>query len=258
MLLPNLFGKPLFFLGLQKFFKPGSEPLVIQCFPNLMVHLVAQAKARCTRLLSKWKVSSCPGEPSRRPAGSSDLMKNHLFLIEPKKMPNQDWHILKHFQKTCINNPWTVTYHLLNTRNQLSLTGMCWNFVCAVFNTIPYTLCAYHHPYQIQDFSPVSPLKIFSTICSPQYCFSHLLPDRTNFPSLFHFTAFLSCFDPELFFLLPFLCSLSFSFYSWNKAGICFTVSFSSTPHQLFSLSLPLFYHLLSTVSPSYSTSLTW
>lgn len=109
--------------------------------------------------------------------------------------------------------------------------------------------------YQTQDFSPVSPLNIFSTICSPQYCFSHLFLARMNFLSLFHFTAFLSFF----FFifsssLLPFLCSLSFFLQAWNKAGICFTVSFSSTPH----LSLPLFYYLLSTASPSYSTSLTW
>lgn len=53
---------------------------------------------------------------------------------------------------------------------------------------------------------PVSLLKIFSTICSPQYCFSHLLPARKNFLSLFHFTvSFFLFFKPELFFPAAFL-----------------------------------------------------
>lgn len=59
--------------------------------------------------------------------------------------------------------------------------------------------------YQTQDFSPVSPLNIFSTICSPQYCFSHLFLARMNFLSLFHFTAFLSFFFYILFFPAAFL-----------------------------------------------------
>lgn len=90
---------------------------------------------------------------------------------------------------------------------------------------------------QIQDFSPVGPLKIFSTVCSQQYCFSCLLPARMYFLSLFYFTAFFfPFFNLNSSSLLPFLCCLSFSIHSWKKAGTCFTVSFSSTPHQLFSL----------------------
>lgn len=125
MLFPNIFGKPLFFLGMQILFKPGFGPLMIQRFPDLMVHLVAQAKASC--MSPKRKVSSCSGEPSRRPASSSDLMKNHLFFIEPKKMPNQDWYILKHFQMTGKNNPRIVTCHLLHARKPPSLTEIYLN-----------------------------------------------------------------------------------------------------------------------------------
>lgn len=110
--------------------------------------------------------------------------------------------------------------------------------------------------YQIQDFSPVSPLKIFSTICSPQYCFQPFVSCQNEFSQSLSFHSFSFLFFFYIFSssLLPFLCSLSFSLHAWNKAGICFTVSFSSAPH----LSLPLFYYLLSTASPSYSTSLTW
>lgn len=54
------------------------------------------------------------------------------------------------------------------------------------------------------------------------------------------------CFTSMNSSLLPFLCSLSFSFYSWYRAGICFFVSLTSVPKQLFSLSLTLFFHLLS------------
>lgn len=120
-------------------------------------------------------------------------------------------------------------------------TKFNWNlfkFVCALFDTIPCSLWACNHLLSNPRLFSSYPLKIFSTVCSQQYCFSHFLPVRMYFLSLYHFTAFFffSFFILNSSSLLPFLCCLSFSIHSWNKAGICFTVSLSSAPNQLFSL----------------------
>lgn len=142
-------------------------------------------------------------------------------------------------------------------------TKFNWNVqkvACAVFNTIPYILCTYNHLLSNSGFFSSWPFKnifhnLLTTIlfqsfvaCQNEFCQSLSFH---SFPFLF----FLSLNSSSL---LPFLCSLSFSFHSQNRAGSCSTVCLSSTPHQLFSPSLPLFYLLLSIVSCSYSTRLTW
>lgn len=128
-------------------------------------------------------------------------------------------------------------------------TKFYWNvlIVLCVQNSILYPiLCAlttifFHIPY----FSPVSPFKIFPTLCSPQYCFSQFLLARMNFLSLFHSTVSFKSLNSSLSPFLCSLCSLSFSFHSWNGADSFFFVSIPSTPQQLFSLSLTSSFHLL-------------
>lgn len=95
-----------------------------------------------------------------------------------------------------------------------------------------------HIPY----FCPVSPFKIFPTICSPQYCSSQCLLARMNFLSLFHSTVLF--YKPELFpFAFLILTAFLFSFLEQSRhLFLCL----SSIPQQLFSLSLTLFWHFLS------------
>lgn len=90
-----------------------------------------------------------------------------------------------------------------------------------------YTLYFYTFKHLLLNpfFFPVSCLKIFSTIYSPQHCFSHLSPARFNFLnfSISQFTVFLFFFFvlvPEISLLLSFLCSLLFSFYSCIRTRI--------------------------------------
>lgn len=90
MQLPNLIRKPLFFLGLHIFLNQDLDLWCFNIFLSLTLHLATQAKESCTRFLSKWKISNCPGKPSRRPAGSSAPVNNHPFLIESKKMTKQN------------------------------------------------------------------------------------------------------------------------------------------------------------------------
>lgn len=95
--------------------------------------------------------------------------------------------------------------------------------------------------FHILYFDPVSLFKIFPTICSPQYCSSQFLPARMNFLSLFHSTVLF--YEPELFHVAFLMLSL-FLFILGTRQT--FFVSLPSTPQQLFSLSLTLFFHLLS------------
>lgn len=123
---------------------------------------------------------------------------------------------------------------------------MYWLFFYVQHSILYPILCALTTVFvHILYFSAVSPFKVFPTACSSQYCSRQFLPITMNFLSLFHsivgffFTSLRSS-------LLPFLCSLSFSFHSWNRAGICFFVGLISIPQQVFSLSFTLFFHLLS------------
>lgn len=153
-------------------------------------------------------------------------------------MPNQGWYILKHFQMTCKNNPWIVTCHLLHARKPSNLTEIYWNLFVHYLILYPILCELATIFYQIQDFSPVSPLKIFSTICSQQYCFSHFLPVRMYFLSLFHFTVFwgfFCLFHSELFFSAAFF-MLSVLFHSFLEQVRHMFHCLSSAPHQLFSL----------------------
>lgn len=89
-------------------------------------------------------------------------------------------------------------------------TKFNWNlfkFFCALFDTIPCSLWACNHLLSNPRLFSSYPLKIFSTVCSQQYCFSHFLPVRMYFLSLYHFTVFF--FFPFSFWtLLP--CCLSY------------------------------------------------
>lgn len=86
-----------------------------------------------------------------------------------------------------------------------------------------YTLYFYTFKHLLLNpfFFPVSHLKIFSTIYSPQHCFSRLSRARFNFLNLsIHSFPFFFFLVPEISLLLSFLCSLFFSFYSWIKTRI--------------------------------------
>lgn len=117
-----------------------------------------------------------------------------------------------------------------------------------------YTLYFYTFKHLLLNpfFFPVSCLKIFSTIYSPQHCFSHLSPARFNFLnfSISQFTVFLFfffCFGSWNFFIVVFLMLIVIFllFLHQDKdSRICLTVSLSSALHLLFHFPL-LYRHLL-------------
>lgn len=168
-------------------------------------------------------------------------------------MSNQDWYILKSFQRACINNSKPVTYHLLNTKNPLSFTGMNWLFcVCSIQYYILYFVHLQSSLFTFHIFVQLALLKYF-----PLFSHHNIVPASSCLLEWIFSVSFipLLCFTSMNSSLLPFLCLLSFSFQSWYRAGIC--GFFISIPQQLFSLSLTLLFHLLSIFS-LYSTSLTW
>lgn len=96
-------------------------------------------------------------------------------------------------------------------------------------------------------FFPVSHLKIFSTIYSPQHCFSRLSRARFNFLNLSIHSFPFFFFGSRNFFIVVFLMLivLFLLFLDQDKdSRICLTVSLSSALHLLFHFPL-LYHHLL-------------
>lgn len=112
-----------------------------------------------------------------------------------------------------------------------------------------YTLYFYTFKHLLLNpfFFPVSHLKIFSTIYSPQHCFSRLSRARFNFLNLSIHSFPFFFFGSRNFFIVVFLMLivLFLLFLDQDKdSRICLTVSLSSALHLLFHFPL-LYHHLL-------------